>query len=65
MSCEISHFKIPLIYGDEELNYTFLLNHLYFNVIYKKDEPKEENILGKANKYSEEEKNLLFIPKIH
>ena len=32
-TCEIIHFKIPLIYGDEELYYSFLLNHLYYNII--------------------------------
>ena len=63
-TCEIIHFKIPLIYGDEELYYSFLLNHLYYNIIYKRHESNEENILGKGTNYSNEEQDILIKPDL-
>ena len=63
-TCEIDHFKIPLIYSDEELHYTFLLNHLYYNIIYKRNEPKDENKSDKGTKYSVEEKDILIKPDL-
>ena len=51
-TCQIEHFKIPLIYGEEELHYAFLLNHLYQNMAYHRKEPSQENNLGKGSQYT-------------
>ena len=58
-TCKIDHFKIPLIYGSEELRYAWLLNHLYYNIIILKDEPPEENVLVKGQQYNEIQKVIL------
>ena len=59
-TCQIEHFKIPLIYGEEELHYAFLLNHLYLIMAYHRKEPSQENNLVKGTYYTKDKKNILL-----
>jgi len=43
---QINHYKIPFIYGSEELRYAFLIHHLHYNIYCLRNGPLNNNKLG-------------------